>query len=164
MKSIVMYQYVIPYVITFLFLFWKTHTPQFCKNFPNYRREVTVTMFYGLFLNAVFHNLRGKSEGMGISAFQRRPHGTAWWSPGGYSRAVSMTSINIHCFFYSLLFFFSILTVVLSSSYSALPQQLSSNHHLSWPHHVSPNCWNHKHFLSVFFNCFHCLWLISSLL
>lgn len=32
-------------------------------------------MFYGLFLNAVFHNLRGKSEGMGISAFQRRPQG-----------------------------------------------------------------------------------------
>lgn len=25
--------------------------------------------------------------------------GTTWWSPGGYSRAASMTSVNINCFF-----------------------------------------------------------------
>lgn len=90
----------------------------------------------------------------GYICISKTSSGTAWWSPGGYSRAVSMTSVNILCFFYSLLFFFSILNVFLPGSYSDLPQQLSSNHRRSWPHHVSPNCLNHKHFHGVFFSDF----------
>lgn len=55
--------------------FCKTALHSFARIFPNYGGEVTVTVFYGLFLNAVFHNLGGISEGTGISAFQRRPQG-----------------------------------------------------------------------------------------
>lgn len=99
----------------------------------------------------------------GYICISKTSSGTAWWSPGGYSRAASMTSVNIHCFFYSLLFLFDILTLLLSGFYSDLPQQLGSNHPRSWPHHVSSNCLNHKHFHGMFFSCFCYLWLLSLL-
>lgn len=73
MKSTVVHQ--MPICDLFPIPFLSDHTPQFCKNFPSYIQEVTVTLFYGLFLNAGFHNLKGKSEGLGISAFQRCPEG-----------------------------------------------------------------------------------------
>lgn len=63
MKSTVVHQ--MPICDLFPIPFLSDHTPQFCKNFPSYIQEVTVTLFYGLFLNAGFHNLKGKSEGLG---------------------------------------------------------------------------------------------------